>query len=127
MEHMMKKLPQQLQDHPFDENSFWAMLRRHAARAGREVVEKALWLHYAARSPDTPAWARSVIYGALAYLVLPADVIPDVLPAVGFSDDLGVLAGAVATVALFIDDEVRRKASGKLDGWFGGPAAVAYN
>ena len=104
------------------ESGFWAKLRRHATTAGREVVEKALWLYYAARAPQTPAWARSVIYGALAYLVLPADAIPDALPAIGFSDDLATLTAAVATVALFIDDAVREKATAKLAGWFG-PAA----
>ncbi|KGE02763.1 YkvA family protein [Pseudohaliea rubra] len=103
----------------FDEAGFWAKLRRQGAQAGREVIEKALWLYYAAEAPGTPAWARSVIYGALAYLVFPADAIPDALPAVGFSDDLGVLAAAVTTVALFIDDEVRRRAGATLERWFG--------
>ena len=109
----------------FDERGFWARLRRVGARAGREVVEKALWLYYAAQAPATPAWARSVIYGALAYLVLPADAIPDALPAVGFSDDLGVLAAAVTTVTLFIDAEVRRKATATLERWFGRTAKPA--
>ena len=94
-------------DRALVERGFWAKLRKHATTAGREVVEKALWLYYAARAPQTPAWARSVIYGALAYLVLPADAIPDALPAIGFSDDLVTLTAAVATVALFIDDVLR--------------------
>src|SRR5690554_1492812 len=51
-----------------------------ASRAGYGLLERALWLHLAAQRPETPAWARSVIYGALGYLVLPADAVPDVLP-----------------------------------------------
>jgi uncharacterized membrane protein YkvA (DUF1232 family) len=100
------------------ESGFWTKLGNHALAAGREVVEKALWLYYAARAPQTPAWARSVIYGALAYLVLPADAIPDALPAIGFSDDLATLTAAVATVALFIDDAVKAKAAARLSAWF---------
>ena len=106
-------------DHVFNESGFWAKLQRHARTAGREAVEKSLWLYYAARSPATPPWARSVIYGALAYLVLPADAIPDFLPAIGFTDDLATLTAAVGTVALFIDDEVKRKATATLADWFG--------
>ncbi|MHA7815024.1 MAG: YkvA family protein [Pseudohaliea sp.] len=106
-------------DRALVETGFWAKLGNHATAAGREVVEKALWLYYAARAPQTPAWARSVIYGALAYLVLPADAIPDALPAIGFSDDLATLTAAVATVALFIDDAVKEKAAARLAGWFG--------
>lgn len=113
-------------DRALVERGFWAKLRKHATTAGREVVEKALWLYYAARSPQTPAWARSVIYGALAYLLLPADAIPDALPAIGFSDDLATLTAAVATVALFIDDAVREKAAARLADWFGPSATSTY-
>jgi uncharacterized membrane protein YkvA (DUF1232 family) len=113
-------------DRALVESGFWAKLRNHAMAAGREVVEKALWLYYAARAPQTPAWARSVIYGALAYLVLPADAIPDALPAIGFSDDLATLTAAVATVALFIDDAVKAKAAARLATWFGPTATSAH-
>ena len=53
-----------------------------ALSAGKPVIEKALQLFYATQSPDTPAWAKRVIYGALAYLILPIDAIPDYLPVV---------------------------------------------
>lgn len=104
----------------FDEGSFWDKLKNFALKAGREVIEKALWLYYAAQQPATPAWAKSVIYGALAYFVLPLDAVPDAIPVAGFTDDLGALAAAVATVSMFITDEVKRQAERKLRDWFGG-------
>ena len=48
------------QSAPVTDDSLWQKIRRVATRAGREVVEKALWLHYAAQRPETPAWARDV-------------------------------------------------------------------
>lgn len=102
----------------FDHEGFWTKVRRVATRAGREVIEKALWLYYAAQSPATPAWARSVIYGALAYFVLPMDAIPDLIPVVGFTDDLGALAAAIATVSMYIDDDVKEKAKHTMARWF---------
>ena len=102
----------------FEDSSYWAKLKAYALVAGREVIEKSLWLYYAAQAPDTPAWAKTVIYSALAYFVLPADAIPDVVPLAGFSDDLGALAAAVASVAMYIDDDVRAKAAAKLSNWF---------
>lgn|SRR5574341_1062201 len=101
----------------YTESSFWKKSGRVANRAGREVIEKALWLYLAMRKKDCPAWARTVIVGALGYFILPFDAIPDFLPAVGFSDDLGVLAGAVAAVAAQIDGEVKAKAEEQLKGW----------
>ena len=106
----------------YDEASFWKKLTGLARTAGRELVEKALRLFYSAQSPKTPGWARKTIYGALAYLVLPADLVPDFLPAIGLTDDLGVLTAALGTVAFYVDDEVRAQASAKLRDWFGDDA-----
>jgi uncharacterized membrane protein YkvA (DUF1232 family) len=98
---------------------FWAKLGRYARRAGREVVEKALWLYFAAQRPETPRWAKVTVYGALGYLILPLDAVPDVAPVAGYSDDLGVLALAVATLAAYIDAGVRARAAQVLARWFG--------
>jgi len=88
----------------------WQKLRRSAKRAGRQVVEHALVLHYAAQNPSTPSWARRAAYGAIAYFILPTDAVPDWLAAVGYTDDLGVLAAAIATLTQYIDEDARAKA-----------------
>ena len=103
----------------FSEERLWAKLGRVARVAGRELVEKALWLFYAAQRPDVPRWARLTIYGALAYFILPIDAIPDVLPGAGYVDDLGAIGAALLTVAAYVDDEVRAKARATLSRWFG--------
>ena len=96
----------------------FSKITKIASKAGRPLIEKALYLFYAVQHPKTPAWARRVIYGALAYLVLPTDAIPDVLPAVGFTDDLTVIAAALATVSYYITPEIKQQAQGKLAKWF---------
>ncbi len=106
-------------DEEFDEAGFWTKLGRYAKVAGREAIEKSLWLFYAAQSPATPTWARSVIYGALAYFVLPFDAIPDMLPVAGYTDDLTALLAALGAVAMYVDDDVKHKAKAKLVTWFG--------
>lgn len=103
----------------YDEKRFWRKIKRYAQKAGKEVIEKALWLYYAAERPDTPKWAKTAIYGALAYFILPIDLIPDILPGVGYTDDLGVIAAAIASVSLYINQEVRDKAKAKAQTWFG--------
>lgn len=103
----------------FSDPQFWDKLNRFARKAGRQVVERALQLYYAARRPETPAWAKTSIFGALAYFISPIDLIPDLLPLVGFSDDLTVMAAALAMVSMYINDEVRLKARQTADKWFG--------
>lgn len=106
---------------PDNSVAFWRKLNGFAYQAGRELVEKALWLYYAAARPETPTWARSVIIGALAYFVIPTDAIPDFIPGAGYADDLSVLATAVGTVLLFINDDVKRKSDAVLSRWFSKP------
>jgi uncharacterized membrane protein YkvA (DUF1232 family) len=103
----------------YSESRFWEKVMAYARSAGKEVVEKALWLYYSAQHPRTPAWARSVIYGALGYFIFPVDAIPDLTPIAGYADDLGVLVAALATVAVYINDEIKAKAAGKIEAWFG--------
>lgn len=100
------------------DKGFWKKLIQYAKLAGKDVIEKALWLYYAAQNPNTPTWAKTVIYGSLGYFILPIDAIPDITPVIGFVDDVGVLASAILTVSLYIDDDVKSKATIKLANWF---------
>ncbi|MBV7315650.1 YkvA family protein [Shewanella sp. NIFS-20-20] len=103
----------------YSEHGFWQKLTNYARQAGLEVVEKALWLYYAAQRPDTPKWAKAVIFGALGYFIMPIDAIPDLTPMMGFTDDLGALAAAIGMVSMYIDDEVKQQTSARLQAWFG--------
>lgn len=103
----------------FSDDGFWNKVVKYAKTAGKEVIEKALWLYYAAQDSNTPAWAKGVIYGALGYFILPIDAIPDVMPGIGYGDDLGVIGAAIAAVSVYINDEVKQLARQKLQDWFG--------
>ena len=102
----------------YSEERFWEKVRRFAKVAGKRVVETALQLYFSAQSPQTPARAKSVIYGALAYFILPIDIIPDLLPGVGYTDDLTVLLAAIGIVASHITPKIKREARNKAAAWF---------
>ncbi|WAL61337.1 YkvA family protein [Thermocoleostomius sinensis] len=103
----------------YSEQDFWRKLKDFAVYAGKEVVEKALVLFYAAQRPETPVWAKTVIYAALAYFILPTDAVPDFIPAAGYSDDLASLIAALGAVAICITPEVQQAAKQKVEDWFG--------
>ena len=111
----------------YSESRFHQKISRHARTAGREVVEKALWLFLAAQSPETPRWAKTAIYGALGYFIFPLDAIPDFAPLVGYTDDLGVLAAALATVSMYITEDIKRRSRAKVDIWFGEADTTPYS
>jgi uncharacterized membrane protein YkvA (DUF1232 family) len=103
----------------FSEPSFWDKVRDFAVAAGGKVIYVALLLYYATQSDTVPSWARTVIYGALGYFILPLDAIPDAVPVVGYSDDLGALVLAFALVAVNIDDPIRERAREQFRHLFG--------
>lgn len=104
----------------FSLKGFWGVLAKLAKRGGREIIYQALTLFFCLRDAATPTWAKSVIIGALGYLIFPLDFIPDALIGVGYTDDWGVILGALAAVAAHIKDEHRAKAAGIADRILGG-------
>lgn len=108
---------------PQPDSTLWETLKRIAIAAGRDVIEKALTLYFAAQRPETPLWAKTVIYSTLAYVILPMDAIPDMTPLAGFTDDLGTLAAALGAVAMSITPEVKEAARQKVRDWFGDETA----
>ncbi|MEH6389317.1 MULTISPECIES: YkvA family protein [Pseudomonas] len=110
----------------FSDKGYWNKLSRFALIAGREAVEKSLYLYYAAQRPETPKWAKTAMYGALAYFISPVDAMPDFLPMLGFTDDIAVMAAAIGMVSFYINDEVKAKARNKLNAWFGEKQGTTY-
>lgn len=75
-------------------------------------------MFYAYQSEHTPPWAKRIITGVIAYLLLPLDGLPDLTPFIGFTDDLGVISFGLVSIACYIDSEVRTKAKLKLSSFF---------
>lgn len=101
-----------------DDKSLLPRIRRLATVAGRELIEKVLILYYVANDEKTSAWAKGVVGGAVAYFLFPLDAIPDLIPFAGFTDDAGVLAAALATLALSIRKRHIESARAKMREWF---------
>jgi uncharacterized membrane protein YkvA (DUF1232 family) len=91
---------------------FWQKLRALAARL--PFAEDLVAAHYCAFDRQTPLHVKAALIGALAYFVLPADVVPDVLPVIGYTDDAAMLAGAIKLVTSHITPDHREAARQKL-------------
>ena len=91
----------------------WNLIRRIAKKV--PFAEDALALYYCARDPMTETRVKLIILAALGYFVLPADLLPDIMPILGFTDDAAVIATAIAAVRGSITELHRRKARDQLD------------
>jgi uncharacterized membrane protein YkvA (DUF1232 family) len=95
------------------ERRFFRKLRRFLS--GIPFAEDLVAGYYCAIDRATPAYVRGVLLGAIAYFVLPADMIPDILAGLGFTDDASVLAAALAAVGGHIQPRHRSQARSSLD------------
>jgi len=87
---------------------FWAKVRATLGRV--PFLEQAISAFYCASDPATPLHVKAVVFGALAYFVMPFDALPDVVALLGYTDDAALLFAAIRTVSAYVTDEHRAKA-----------------
>ncbi len=80
----------------------WQRLRFWA----RLVLRDGLALYVAARHPRTPWYAKLLALVVAAYALSPIDLIPDVIPVLGFLDELILLPIAIALIARLIPADI---------------------
>ena len=103
----------------FSFNGLMEKIKETAKKAGLKAIYMALLLYYALDSPTISMMDKAIIYGALGYFITPIDIVPDILPFIGLSDDIAVLAWAFSRVKNNVSDLTREKAKTKLKIWFG--------
>ena len=80
----------------------WQRLRFWA----RLFLRDGLALYVAARNPRTPWFAKLLAFLVAAYALSPIDLIPDVIPVLGFLDELILLPIAIALIARLIPADI---------------------
>jgi uncharacterized membrane protein YkvA (DUF1232 family) len=87
---------------------FWDKIRSTASKI--PFAEDAVAAYYCALDRSTPTYVKAMLLGALAYFIMPTDVIPDFIAGLGFTDDASVLAATIAAIGRHILPAHRDKA-----------------
>ena len=103
----------------YSEDGLWDKISGNLKKAGANLIYKVLQLFYVAQNPNVPMKIRAAMIAPLGYFISPVDLIPDLTPVVGYTDDAAVISMAIAFAHAYIDDEIRRKAKDKLVAFFG--------
>lgn len=93
--------------------NFWRKMKRvlHAI----PFAEEAIAAYYCALDPATPTRVKAILLAALAYFIIPFDVLPDLLLGLGFTDDATVLMAAVSLIRSHMTPAHRQKAREALE------------
>ena len=100
----------------YSEEKFWDKVKAVAKKAGIKVIYLALRLYYAVSA--LPIEKKAIVFGGLGYFILPVDLIPDAIPALGFTDDAAVLFAIYTAIKSELNEESEIKANEKLKEWF---------
>lgn len=108
-----------------DYNALWDSICNWSRQAGRATTCPVLLMWYIMRSKDTPRKDKWTIFGSLAYLMLPIDILDAKrLPIIGWLDEVASLAVLVQKMSKYITPEMKIKADDQLDKWF--PVETEY-
>ena len=103
----------------YNDASFLDKVTKYGKLIGINALYKAVQLWFVLQKPDVPASTKAVIMGALGYLIAPLDFLPDLVPVLGYTDDLVAITFALIKVQGYIDEEVERKSKNLLAKIFG--------
>lgn len=98
--------------------SIFQYIKSKASSLGQGLAYSVFLMYYAWKNPETPAWAKRIILGSIAYLLAPIDSIPDLTPFIGFTDDLSILSVSLMAIGYYVNDEVKAKAKAAMNKHF---------
>jgi uncharacterized membrane protein YkvA (DUF1232 family) len=91
----------------FKEAKFFKFLNKKFQSLSVQLVYKSLLMFYAFKRKETPYWAKNIILGTLGYILSPIDMLPDLTPLFGYTDDISVLAYGIVMISCYINKDVR--------------------
>ena len=105
------------------ENIFWAKIKKVPRKTRIKIIAMQLFLYYSI--PKLSVTDKKIAIGALGYFISPIKIIPDIIPIIGYLDDLSILAWAIKRIIANMknvgknNDELRNKVKIKLHSLFG--------
>ena len=86
----------------YSEEGLWTKIKDNVSSIGLKLIYKALQLFYVAQSPNCPMKVKAGIYAALGYLI-----------------DATAIGIALVLAQVYITDEIKAQARGKIHDLFG--------
>lgn len=98
----------------FNANAFVSKITKSVKYLSTETIYYSFLLFEVIQSRKVSQADALIIIGALGYLILPVDLIPDFIPVVGFADDAALILKAVSKIHSSIDEEVKSLATERM-------------
>jgi len=91
-------------------------IRTRLAEVGRRLRNELEFYRLLYKHPRTPRLSRIFLWAAIAYTLLPFDLIPDFVPVVGHLDDLVIVPALVVIALKLVPAEVQEECRARVVG-----------
>ena len=105
--------------------ALWQRIQPYAMKAGRAAVRPLLLFYFVVTDGETSTLEKALIYGCIAYVVLPFSILPRVIYRfLGVMDEVAAVLFVYSKVKDKITPAIETKVETTLDAWFGTEYAV---
>jgi uncharacterized membrane protein YkvA (DUF1232 family) len=99
----------------YSEGDFLKKLSKVSGKLSSSLLYYFIILYYLVSDKNIPLKTRLIFIAALGYFILPSDLVADVIPGLGFTDDLAFVTYAFSTANDFITPELKAKAQERVE------------
>lgn len=102
----------------YSEDNFWNKIKSVFKNLGERVVCQILTLYYLMKYDKVSIADKLLIIGTLGYFILPTDMVPDILPSIGYVDDISAIVGLLIKFSSHIDDNIVEQVYNSVNNYF---------
>lgn len=106
--------------------ALWQYVLPYAKKAGRVATKPILLFYYVVTDSETSTLEKALIYGCIAYVVMPFSLLPRVIYRfLGIMDEAAAVLFVYSKIKDKITPAIETKVKSTLDAWFGAEYSVA--
>lgn len=110
----MSNLPNEKYAKKYSEEGFFGFIKKFGKKIGEEALIMLFKLWFVLSDGHASTRTKMLVLAALGYTVSPIDLVPDLVPFIGLTDDIAVLGATVSSVAGDITPAITEKAEQKV-------------
>ena len=100
--------------------ALWQYVLPYAKKAGRVATKPILQFYYVVTDSETSTFEKALIYGCIAYVVMPFSLLPRVIYRfLGIMDEAAAVLFVYSKIKDKITPAIETKVENTLDAWFG--------
>ena len=101
----------------YDEGELKSFMKATAKKLGKHIVYYVMIMVTLIGDSKVPNKAKLTFMAAIGYLLLPTDLVADILPFIGFTDDIAFLTYVISSATDYITPDIKDEAKVKLKKW----------